>query len=262
MKEIALKIGADPEVFVQQGGKFVSAHGLVQGTKDEPFKVKRGAVQVDGMALEFNIDPAESEKEFKRNIKTVMGILDKMVPDHDLHPVPTATFGKEYMATQPEEALELGCDPDFNAWNEGKENPRPNGDADFRTGAGHIHIGWTDGVDITHPEHLEACITVIKQLDWSLGMLSTVYDRDEKRRKLYGDWGAFRPKPYGVEYRVLSNAWLKDPKLVAWVYRTVNKAIQDLYNGKHQYLEDKVPDPKYLPYVTKVWGYELPPVGK
>lgn len=261
MKKIALKIGADPEVFVQQGGKFVSAHGLVKGTKDQPFKVDCGAVQVDGMALEFNIDPANNEKEFEKNIQTVMGILDDMVPDHDLKPVPTATFGKEYMATQPEEALELGCDPDFNAWNDGKENPRPNGDADFRTGAGHIHIGWTDGVDITHPEHLEACMTVVKQLDWSLGMLSTLYDGDEKRRQLYGDWGAFRPKPYGVEYRVLSNAWLKDPKLVSWVYRTVNKAIQDLYNGKHHYLEHKKPDPKYIVYVNKVWGYELPPVG-
>ena len=156
----------------------------------------------------------------------------------------------------------MGCEPDFDAWEDGKENPRPNGDADFRTGAGHIHIGWTDGVDITHPEHLEACMTVVKQLDWSLGMLSTLYDGDDKRRELYGDWGAFRPKPYGVEYRVLSNAWLRDPKLVAWVYRTVNKAVQDLYNGKHQYLEDKKPDSKYIIYAEKVWGYELPPKGK
>jgi len=99
MKRIALTVGADPEVFVKQGGKFVSAHGLVQGTKEEPFVVDKGAVQVDGMALEFNIDPAKNAKEFSDNIRVVMDILDGMVPDHELVPTPTATFGKKYMTT-------------------------------------------------------------------------------------------------------------------------------------------------------------------
>lgn len=53
-------IGADPEVFVGREGQFFSAHGLVPGNKRRPHKVDRGAVQVDGMALEFNIDPASS----------------------------------------------------------------------------------------------------------------------------------------------------------------------------------------------------------
>ena len=260
MKRIDLLLGADPEVFVKQGGSFVSAHGLVEGTKENPFPVKCGAVQVDGMALEFNIDPAKDAAEFKKNITTVMAILDKMVPDHDLSAVPTATFGKSYMATQPEEALELGCEPDYNAWTDGAENPKPNGAADFRTGAGHIHIGWTEGVDINDPDHLEACMTVVKQLDWSLGILSTMYDKDEKRRTLYGDWGAFRPKSYGVEYRVLSNAWLQSPELIDWVYRTVDDAIQRLYNGEHNYSETRKPLAKFLPYVKDVWKYEIPPV--
>lgn len=259
MKTLPLKVGADPEVFVKQNGAFVSAHGLVQGTKELPFKVNKGAVQVDGMALEFNIDPAENETEFNENIQTVMSILGGMVPEHELEPIPTAVFGKSYMEKQPQEALELGCDPDFDAWNDGKENPRPDGAADFRTGAGHIHIGWTEGVDITHPEHLEACITVVKQLDWSLGILSTLFDKDEKRRELYGNWGAFRPKSYGVEYRVPSNAWLKHPELVKWVYRTVNTAIQKLYNGEHNYCETLKPTDKYIPYIVNVMGYELPP---
>ena len=53
-------VGCDPEVFVAKGGKFISAHGMIPGTKKAPHKVERGAVQVDGMALEFNIDPAAS----------------------------------------------------------------------------------------------------------------------------------------------------------------------------------------------------------
>jgi len=38
------------------------------------------------------------------------------------------------------------------------------------------------------------------------------------RRELYGKAGAMRPKPYGWEYRVLSNYWMFEDKLVAWVY--------------------------------------------
>lgn len=259
---ISLQFGADPEVFVRKGGKFLSAHGMVQGTKEAPFKVDKGAVQVDGMALEFNIDPAKNADEFVENIDTVINILQGMVPDYELVAEPTATFGKVYMSTQPPEALELGCEPDFNAYDGGKPNVKPDGDVDFRTGAGHLHIGWTEGVDISHPDHLEACMTVVKQLDYSIGILSTLFDGDEKRRQLYGDWGCFRPKPYGVEYRTLSNAWLKDKRIQKWLINTANQAIQDLHDGHHRYL-DKSPSSisrdVLIKYVTMVFGYEAPP---
>ena len=49
-------IGADPELFVKKDGVVVSGHDLIQGTKADPFPVQDGAVQVDGMALEFNIE--------------------------------------------------------------------------------------------------------------------------------------------------------------------------------------------------------------
>lgn len=263
---LKLSFGADPEVFVKQGGKFVSAHGLVQGTKENPFKVERGAVQVDGMALEFNIDPASTEEEFALNVETVIATLGSMVPDYELVAQPTAHFGKAYMKTQPKEALELGCDPDYNAYT-GSENSRPDGDVDFRTGAGHLHIGWTSGVDINNADHREACNTVAKQLDWSLGILSTMFDKDEKRRELYGNWGALRYKPYGMEYRTLSNAWLNDPKLIRWVFRVAEQAIRNLENKKHLYIENS-PESLFkagkadllYKYVVEKQGYEAPPV--
>ena len=56
--------GADPELFVKRDGEFKSGHGLIEGGKENPYPVERGAVQVDGMALEFNIDPAADEDNF------------------------------------------------------------------------------------------------------------------------------------------------------------------------------------------------------
>ncbi|AMO43530.1 putative COOH-NH2 ligase [Pseudomonas phage K4] len=231
-------VGADPEIFMMKGGKFVSAHGAIPGNKKEPFKVDKGAVQVDGMALEFNIDPAKDEKEFVRNLTTVMSTLKGMVPGFELNPSPVAEFGFDYIKAQPDEATELGCDPDFNAYENGAANPRPNANVDFRTGAGHVHIGWGEGIDVSDPDHIEACCMATKQLDYYLGLPSILFDKGTKRRTLYGAPGTFRPKPYGVEYRVLSNAWLKDEKLMEWVFKNTVLAIQRLFKGEAAYDND------------------------
>lgn len=229
-----LLIGADPEVFVQQYGKFVSGFGLIEGTKQNPFKVDKGAVQVDGMALEFNIDPAASEGEFVHNVQHVMEQLALMVPKHNLVIVPVAHFGKKVFSEQPEEALELGCDPDFNAYT-GNVNPKPNGNKPFRTAAGHIHIGWTKDMDVEDPGHIEACQMLTRQLDYFLGIPSVLFDSNKQRRDMYGKAGCYRVKPYGVEYRVLSNAWLKSPERISWVYKTTKKAFDYLMDGLDYY---------------------------
>ena len=225
-------VGADPEVFMFKDGKPVSAFGVIKGTKREPFKVKDGAVQVDGMALEFNIDPANSEEIFANNIKSVMATLKEMVPGYELIATPVAEFGYDYIKQQPQEALELGCDPDFNAWEDGLVNPRPNGDNPFRTGAGHVHIGWTNGQSVWDQDHVDAGIIATKQLDFFLGLPSLFFDKDVKRRTMYGAPGAFRTKHYGVEYRVLSNAWLKSEELIRWVYNNTQDGIKRLMSGE------------------------------
>jgi len=75
------------------------------------------------------------------------------------------------------------------------------------------------------------CATLVKQLDCYLGLPSVVWDRDAKRRQMYGAAGAFRPKPYGVEYRVLSNAWLLNEKRMRFVFNQTVKAVNDLISG-------------------------------
>lgn len=224
-------VGADPEVFVKRNNIFVTGHGLVQGDKANPYPVKNGAVQVDGMALEFNIDPAASENEFVHNITSVMTQLSDMVPEYQLVTEPVAEFSQAYMATMPFEAIELGCDPDFNAWDHGNENAKPDGDVTFRTGAGHLHIGWREGADPNDPEHNELCCEMVKQLDFFLGLPSLVYDNSIKRRSLYGAAGAYRAKSYGVEYRVLSNKWLASESLMRWAYRATQATCQAVLDG-------------------------------
>jgi hypothetical protein len=228
---MSVLIGCDPEIFAKQSGKVVSAHGLIPGDKKNPFKVNKGAVQVDGMALEFNIDPAATDDEFVINIKEVLQQMQLMVPDHEFFISPVAKFSPAYMKQQPKEALELGCDPDFNAWEGGNPFDKPDMKLPMRTASGHVHIGWTNGQDIRDPSHISKCIAVAKQMDYVLGLGSLVYDQDTKRRSMYGKPGCFRPKPYGVEYRTLSNMWLSSETLMRWVFRNAKAGIESLMQG-------------------------------
>lgn len=224
-------IGCDPEIFVKKNGSFISAHGLIQGDKKNPQKVKDGAVQVDGMALEFNIDPAATEQQFVGNVQSVLATLRGMVPEYELAPVPVADFPLEYIAAQPAEARELGCDPDFCAYRHGA-NPRPNNALPMRTASGHVHIGWTDGQDVTSEEAAGAARAVATQMDIVLGLPSLFYDDDVRRRSMYGKAGCFRIKGYGMEYRTLSNAWLLSEGRMAWVFRNAKKGMEMLFNGR------------------------------
>lgn len=225
-------LGCDPELFVMRDGVFKSAHGLVPGDKKNPFKVNKGAVQVDGMALEFNIVPASSQEEFYTNISSVMQTLKQMVPDYEMVATPVATFSEEIIKQQPAEALELGCEPDYNGW-EHQENLRPDGNVNFRTASGHVHIGWTENQDIKDYEYFDLCCAVARQLDFYLGLPSLLFDKDTKRRQLYGKAGAFRPKAYGVEYRVLSNRWLANQNLIDWVYQNTVKGLKEFFENRN-----------------------------
>ncbi len=224
-----MKLGADPEVFVSRLGKLASGFGLIKGNKDNPHPVEKGAVQVDGMALEFNIDPAESEEAFLENIEVVLAQMKAMVPDYDLEIIPTAHFGEEMIEAQPLEAKALGCEPDLNAYTFA-ENPTPDGSLGFRTGAGHVHVGWDDNAEDAE-DHADYCAAMAKQLDLYLGLPSLLFDADTERRELYGKAGAYREKSYGMEYRTLSNVWVSSPELTKWVYRASRKAVEDLFNG-------------------------------
>lgn len=215
-----IKVGADPECWLRDPstGQFISAHDKIPGTKLEPFKVVNGAIQVDGVAAEFNIEPAINWEEFINNNTSVIKQLQARIPNLELVYSPTAVFDPDYFKSLPDQARELGCNPDFNAWT-GELNPTPNGsNTSMRTAAGHIHIGWLDNVDPGDPSHREDCHIVTKQMDYFLGMFSVLWDNSSERRTLYGKAGALRYKKYGSEYRVLSNVWLTNNNLMKYVY--------------------------------------------
>ncbi len=232
-------LGCDPELFIVDAeGKPVSAHGLIPGTKKEPHPVPAGAIQVDGIAGEFNTNPVDSGnfEEFNANIVRVLQELSKAVkkgnPDARFQITPTMHFDQAFLDGLPDEAKELGCDPDYNAYTL-EPNPRPDGDRLFRTGSGHIHVGWGAGIPVDNEEHIRICADFVKMLDFTTGFFMTFIDRNPERRELYGKAGAFRPKPYGVEYRTPSNVWIRSKMFRKLMFASINKAIIYMRSGKN-----------------------------
>ena len=224
-----LTFGADPELFIiNPAGDFVSAAGMIPGDKANPYKVEGGAVQVDGMAAEFNIDPVTNYTDFKKNITKVRKQLQDMLPKgYKLVATPTATFSQAEWDRSPEESKILGCSPDFDAWRK-TVNPVPDSSDLVRHAGGHLHIGWTEGADTSDGMYVQSSIDLIRQLDWFLATWSILKDSDNLRRSSYGKAGAMRFKPYGVEYRTLSNFWLdtdKDPYILLEVWNRMQSAI-------------------------------------
>ena len=222
-------IGTDTEVFaVDEDGEHVALCGLIGGTKENPMQIEGlppgFAFQEDNVSLEWNIPPAQTLTEFQSSIKTINREVYHTLRHLGLK-ISTevgVSFSKHQL-THPK-ALEFGCEPDYNAWKM-IENERPQAkDASLRTAGGHIHVG-------TDMEMVQG----VQLMDLYLGIPSVILDNNEpskKRRELYGKAGAMRPKPYGFEYRVLSNFWVFNPQYVDWVFNTVKRICQGSANQK------------------------------
>lgn len=250
--------GADPELFCfdTKSEKFISVHDLLPGTKAKPFKVEFGAVQVDGLAAEFNIDPAEDFKTFSRNIKAVRKQIEEMVQENGgkhlvLRAIPTATFDQDYFDKLPPDTKVLGCEPDYCGFTK-DVNPRPDpGNKPFRTGGGHVHIGWGNGFDLKDTAHFADCCLVALNLYANGLNKDYLWDNDKDRRQLYGSKHSLRPKSFGMEYRYLSNAWVDNDLAMKYVFEVAENTMKAmdscLGRTRVRYL-DELRIPNGMPY--------------
>lgn len=226
-----VKRGCDPELFLTDSkGNLVSSVGIVGGSKMNPMPILSGngfAIQEDNVAVEFNIPPAKTQDEFKQNVTDAMSYLADSLSKKGLYLLAAASaeFPEEQLQTP--EAMHFGCDPDFCAWTERMNRP-PNAHANpfLRSAGGHLHISWEG-----EPKTIANQIMMVKAHDLFVGVPSVIFDDDMRRRSLYGKAGAYRPKDYGIEYRTLSNFWIKKPDMVDFIYSQSERAVEFLNEG-------------------------------
>ena len=222
-------LGCDPEIFLfdTKNNKFISSVGLIGGSKDFPRPIddEGNAVQEDNVTVEFNTPPCYTVEAFKEHVKRNKDWITKRAESLGLTMAikPSAVFDDDQLQTQG--AQTFGCEPDFNAWLDGKMNPRPRAkNKNLRSCGGHVHIQ----IDHDTTDMLE----VVKAMDLFVGCLMLEFDNDTGRRELYGKAGAFRKKSYGVEYRTASNAWIQNDVHIQWVWDQTEKALAFVASGR------------------------------
>lgn len=228
-------IGADPELFLcdKATRSLVPALGLVPGVKHDPHIVDGGALQVDGIAAEFNLSPTKNEMDFLRNLDVVMETLRQQVGDkYDFLTDASVEFDDEFRKAQEYESMVLGCSPDWNAWTGAITEPADS-DTNMRTAGGHIHLGFRMSNEVYGDIHMTACRRLTKLLDEEIGTYSVLWDTDTKRRSMYGAAGCFRPKTYGLEYRTLSNKWIFNRGIASFVYKAAQRAVDRFNDGDY-----------------------------
>lgn len=219
---MTLTIGSDPEFFLTDTeGNVLPSQERIPGTKEHPEKVNYGMIHRDNVAVEINTIPAESSDEFIQNTTNLIQEVRALIEPSGLDILiqPGAEFD-ELDILHPE-ALTFGCEGDLDAWfMEEPTAPDPFSVGNYRSAGGHIHLGFPE-------EDNEFRLSVAKTLDALVGMPSVLLDSDQKRRKLYGQGGRVRIKPYGVEYRVPSNFWLQSEQYMAWVFEQARIAYEN-----------------------------------
>ena len=235
-------IGTDPEFFLKKKttkeDRYISAIPYIKGTKEAPHILPNGAgLQWDNVAIEFASTVSSDKWSFIGGLETTLKHIQKLLNPYRLYMVctPSAYFPEEEIQSQ--EAKEFGCSPDFNVWDRSvNEAPVPLSPV-FRSCGGHVHVG--------HPSlsSLEAKETMVKAMDVTCGLVSLILDNNKEaieRRTLYGKAGCFRPTKYGIEYRTLSNFWLKSPLFVELIYSLTKDAL--MLASKGEFLKDINPD--------------------
>ncbi|QDH46745.1 hypothetical protein LAh8_3 [Aeromonas phage LAh_8] len=226
-----LKFATDAELFVRDSktGLLTSVAGLLGADKyNKRILTEDVRIQEDNVLLEFDINPHTESEMFLKNISSAMdlsrGEAEKLgfeVVDRVCSHIYTA----QELETFHKDAFVFGCDPDFNALS-GEMNPKPQAkNAGLRTAGAHVHIGYSDLRPVTFQDQQVLGV----MCDYFLGLPSLLLDTGEdaiRRRELYGKAGSVRFKPYGIEYRTLSNFWVFDEVNRSFVWEQANKAFE------------------------------------
>lgn len=214
--------GADPEVFVLGGDDTV-----LEAWKFLRSKKEAGSSYPywDGFQAEFNVAPSTClnvQNDFTHaNLQAVLKAAQTVDPKAKLTPLSTVDVSMEKLLAAKDEHVTFGCKPSMNAYGlEGLpvDNPRL---LLHRFAGGHIHKSYPG---LTPAKARQ----VVKAIDMILGVPSIImFSKLDSpiRRQFYGLPGEFRMPSHGLEYRVLSSAWLCHPAIAQLVRTMARSAI-------------------------------------
>ena len=249
-------LGCDPELFFTKGGKVIGSEKVIPIEGLVPIDKYGGAskgskIVRDGVQAELNPQAKTCRVFLSQEIslcfqKLLETMKEKNDPELNIDFTQTIKIDKEELASLSPENQILGCSPSKNAYNKRNFLSVKNGSKYYyRSAGGHIHLGKISpsyGGDAVN-NALDNHKTLIPLLDIVLGNTCVLLDRDPgniQRRKVYGRAGEYRTPKHGVEYRTLSNFWLRNYQLTSFVMGLARETVLILANSnkKHNYAKE------------------------
>ena len=230
-------LGCDPEFFFRgQNGQTVGAEKILpeKGIDYNPWNSKKpeeiSHIVIDGVQSELNPRPGSCRANLGNEISACFRALDKALKEKGQVGVsfdPVVKVSKAEMDSLSEKSKVFGCAPSTNVYKNAESQITVNPKKYLkRSAGGHIHLG-SHGDKITM-EALQNVNVMVPILDILVGNTCVLIDRDpsnKERRKNYGRVGEYRLKSYGIEYRTLSNFWLKSYQLMSFVMGMARFAV-------------------------------------
>ena len=228
-----VNFGCDPEFFFSKSGKTVGAekvlpeNGLYSGDSK---------IIIDGVQAELNPSPRSCRallgseigrcfQEINKQLKTLKGLR--------ISSSTTVKVTKKEMSSLSEKSQKFGCSPSKNLSGNSEMSIKDASKYMSRSAGGHIHIGVAGNCKATR-EVLDNPDTLVQILDIIVGNTCVLIDRDKgniERRKVYGKAGEYRTPPHGVEYRTLSNFWLRSYQLFGMVMGLTRQSVHICTDG-------------------------------
>ena len=234
-------MGSDPELFFERGGQIIGAERVIHEghldstamPEDEMGRLfpKPKAFVLDGVQIELNPRPHTCRGHMALELRTSFRALRRHLEGmKDIK----ATF-RSVVELDPKEldslsdkAKILGCAPSKNLYDSVASISIDPTTYTKRSAGGHIHIGLTSdelNLNALMPYREEALVPL---MDCLVGLPSVFVDRDPlaaERRKVYGRAGEYRLPDHGLEYRTLSNFWLRSYQLMSMVFGLTRLAV-------------------------------------
>lgn len=215
--------GCDPELFVQDAsGRIVGAERIINNRAKS---ILGGRAVLDGVQLELHPAPQMCRANLGNGIQYIFQALREHLARPEFREKgfkicfsPFVEISKKEHQALSEETRILGCNPSLNVY---KESPLRVNPLTYRkrSAGGHIHIG-SISFEPRMKTDPEIAKRLVRVLDIIVGNTCVMVDRDPfaaLRRRNYGRAGEYRLPPHGLEYRVLSNFWMRSYQLFSMV---------------------------------------------
>lgn len=224
-------MGCDPEFFFLKDNKIQGAETVLP---PEGLVINRNgrssSIIIDGVQAELNPAPETCREFLSHNISRCLQTLAERIRAQggkiDVSFNQTFKVHKKTLDKLSDKAKVLGCSPSSNAYHEkARITIKKAQNVRIRSGGGHIHLGSGNPF---MKEILQTSDRLVPLLDAVVGNTCVLIDRDPGnviRRRYYGRAGEYRSPKHGIEYRVLSNFWMRNYALMSFVFGLARQTV-------------------------------------